>query len=127
MGGKVNLANNVVGQGMVQAGVGPVWMTRASGALKMRGFVQAITRNGVGDYTVTMDTPYPADELHITAYIVANQFTPANGPHIVGVTSIIPSLSTGPLIRILIKDSANNPAAVDVSFAVKVELQEIAN
>jgi hypothetical protein len=102
-------------------------MTRANGALKMRGFIQAITRNGVGDYTVTLDTPYPADELHITAYIVASQFAPVNGPHIVGVSFIVPGIGTGPLIRVLIKDSANNPMPADVSFAVKVELQEIAN
>ena len=129
MGGKVDLSQNVVAQGMVQAGVGPVWMTNASGAMKNRGFTATVVRNGAGDYTVQLDTQYPNTDLHVDAYHVGGAIAPANGPFVVGVSSIIPGIGgLGPAINLLIKDT--NPAgaaAVDINFAIVVTLQEVSH
>jgi hypothetical protein len=119
MPGKVNLTDNVVAQGIATGGVGPVWKANAVGALKNRGFTGTVIRNAAGDYTVTMDTAYALDDIHVI-------ITPRAGA--LGVLPIIASVSvTGisPAIRIFLRDSAN--VAVDVDFGVKVELQEIAH
>jgi hypothetical protein len=116
MSGKVNLTDNVVAQGIATGGVAPVWKANAVGALKNRGFTGTVLRTALGAYTVTMDTAYALDDVHVT-------ITPRSGGPLPIIASTVTSVS--PAINILFRDSAN--IAVDVDFGVKVELQEIAH
>jgi hypothetical protein len=118
MSGSINLNNNTIAEGIVTGhATTPVFKATAGGVTLQRGFSPTITRNAAGDYTLQLSPVRAYNDCHFE--VCCRTEGGGTGPVNAQVID-----ATGGAFRVLMKDSAATPTAVDADFNITVRLAE---
>jgi hypothetical protein len=110
MSGTVDLKDNCVGLGVVTGdATTPVFQTPGA-----RGFLPTITRLAAGDYRITTSPVRDFDSLFFE--VSTRSLGGGTGP--VNATVLDDNATVAGAFRVLMKDSAATPTAVDADFSI---------
>lgn len=119
MGGRVDYSDNVVASGIVTGHASAPTFQTFNDQTMQRGFGPSITRNAAGDYTLALD---PVQDFDGCLFDVTCR-TAGGGTGPVNAQVLDNNGTTRGTFRVLMKDSAATPTAVDADFNITVVKQ----